>query len=75
VNIVIVGAGEFGSTLAETLAGEDNNIKVVDMNDSRLARLAGTRRCSDHPGQRGAARIARDPRHEDDRFGGCYYNR
>lgn len=41
MNIVIVGAGEFGSTLAETLAGEDNNIKVVDMNDSRLARLAG----------------------------------
>lgn len=40
MNIVIVGVGKLGSKLAEILASEDHNIKVVDSNETALVRLA-----------------------------------
>jgi trk system potassium uptake protein TrkA len=40
LNIVIVGIGKLGSKLAEILASEENNIKVVDVNPAALTRLA-----------------------------------
>lgn len=40
MNIVIVGIGKLGSKLAEILASEENNIKVVDVNPAALTRLA-----------------------------------
>lgn len=40
MNIVIIGIGKLGSKLAEILASEENNIKVVDVNPAALTRLA-----------------------------------
>lgn len=40
LNIVIVGIGKLGSKLAETLASKDNNIRVVDINEAALSRIA-----------------------------------
>ncbi|MCK9525553.1 MAG: Trk system potassium transporter TrkA [Limnochordia bacterium] len=39
MNIVIVGMGKLGSKLAETLASEDNNIRVVDTSENVLERI------------------------------------
>ncbi|KFZ28094.1 potassium transporter peripheral membrane component [Pseudidiomarina atlantica] len=40
MKIVILGGGEVGGTLAENLAGEDNDITVVDNDPTKLAMLA-----------------------------------
>ncbi|NMB20277.1 MAG: Trk system potassium transporter TrkA, partial [Firmicutes bacterium] len=40
MNIAIVGVGKLGSKLAEFLASEDNNVKVVDINETALSRIA-----------------------------------
>ncbi len=40
MNIAIVGVGKLGSKLAEILASEDNNVKVVDINETALSRIA-----------------------------------
>ena len=40
MDIVIVGMGKLGYKLAETLAGKENNIKVVDINEAALTRVA-----------------------------------
>ena len=39
MKIVITGAGQVGGTLAEHLAGEANDISVIDTNDRRLREL------------------------------------
>ena len=39
MKIVITGAGQVGGTLAEHLAGEANDISVIDTNDHRLREL------------------------------------
>ncbi len=39
MRIVILGAGQVGGTLAETLAGEDNDITLVDLEEGRLREL------------------------------------
>ncbi len=39
MNIIIVGCGKVGYTLAETLSGEGHNLCVVDNSDAALARL------------------------------------
>jgi trk system potassium uptake protein TrkA len=39
VKIIILGAGQVGSNLAESLVAEDNDITVVDLDISRLALL------------------------------------
>lgn len=39
MNIVILGAGEVGSSVAESLVSEDNEITIVDSEPARLARL------------------------------------
>jgi trk system potassium uptake protein TrkA len=39
LKIVILGAGQVGSTVAWSLAGEDNDITIVDKNASRLKKL------------------------------------
>jgi len=39
VKIVILGAGQVGSTLAESLVSEQNDITIVDMDSSRLRDL------------------------------------
>jgi len=39
VKIIILGAGQVGSTVAESLASEANDITVVDTDGTRLARL------------------------------------
>lgn len=39
MNIIILGAGQVGGTLAENLAGEDNNITIVDEDADRLRDL------------------------------------
>lgn len=39
MKIIILGAGQVGSTLAENLANEDNDITVVDTKDKRLREL------------------------------------
>ncbi len=39
MKIVILGAGQVGSSLAENLVTEDNDITVVDVDDTRLASL------------------------------------
>ncbi|HKM43519.1 MAG TPA: Trk system potassium transporter TrkA [Limnochordia bacterium] len=36
---MIVGIGKLGSKLAETLASEDNNIRVVDISETALSRI------------------------------------
>ncbi|MFN7754034.1 MAG: Trk system potassium transporter TrkA [Pseudomonadota bacterium] len=40
MRIVILGAGQVGSTVAASLVSEDNDITVVDLDGARLARLA-----------------------------------
>jgi trk system potassium uptake protein TrkA len=40
MKIIILGAGQVGGTLAENLAGEQNDITVVDTDGGRLAELA-----------------------------------
>ncbi len=40
MKIVILGGGQVGGTLAENLAGEDNDITVVDADPERLSALA-----------------------------------
>ena len=40
MKIIILGAGQVGGTLAENLAGEQNDITVVDTDGARLAELA-----------------------------------
>lgn len=39
MKIIILGAGQVGTTLAENLVGEDNDITLVDNNETRLASL------------------------------------
>lgn len=39
MNIIILGAGQVGTSLAELLAQENNNVTVVDLNQSHLQRL------------------------------------
>lgn len=39
MKIVIIGAGQVGSTLAENLASEANDITLIDMDDARLNEL------------------------------------
>ena len=39
MNIIILGAGQVGGTLAESLAKEDNDITLVDVNKDQLADL------------------------------------
>ena len=39
MNIIILGAGQVGGTLAENLAGEDNNITIVDTDAECLREL------------------------------------
>lgn len=39
MKIIILGAGQVGSTVAESLVSEANDITVVDMNPGRLAQL------------------------------------
>lgn len=39
MKIVILGAGQVGSTVAWSLAGEDNDISIVDLDNSRLKHL------------------------------------
>ncbi len=39
MKIVILGAGQVGSSVAESLVSEDNEITVVDTDLPRLARL------------------------------------
>ena len=40
MQIIILGAGQVGGTLAENLEGEDNDITIVDSSKERLAPLA-----------------------------------
>ncbi len=42
MQIIILGAGQVGGTLAESLEGEDNDITVVDSSKARLAPLASS---------------------------------
>lgn len=42
MNIVIVGCGKVGSTLAEQLAGEGHDITVIDNNSKALSRVTDT---------------------------------
>lgn len=39
MKIIILGAGQVGGTLAETLSGENNDITVVDTDTARLRQL------------------------------------
>jgi trk system potassium uptake protein len=39
MKIVIIGAGRVGTTLAQHLAGESNDISVVDLNETKLLEL------------------------------------
>lgn len=39
MRIVILGAGQVGATLARSLAGEDNDITLIDLNENRLRQL------------------------------------
>jgi trk system potassium uptake protein TrkA len=39
LKIVILGAGQVGSTVAESLVSEENDITVVDVEPTRLAKL------------------------------------
>lgn len=39
MKIIILGAGQVGSTLAENLVGEDNDITLVDNESTRLDSL------------------------------------
>ena len=39
MKIIILGAGQVGTTVAETLAGEENDITVVDSNAAKLEEL------------------------------------
>jgi trk system potassium uptake protein TrkA len=39
MNIIILGAGQVGSSLAQTLVSENNNITIVDRLDTQLQRL------------------------------------
>ncbi len=39
MNIIILGAGQVGSSLAQTLVSENNNITIVDRLDTQLTRL------------------------------------
>ena len=39
MNIVILGAGQVGSSLAEVLANENNDVTVVDIDRLHLQRL------------------------------------
>ena len=39
MKIIIVGAGQVGSTLAENLANEDNDVTIVDIDGERLREL------------------------------------
>lgn len=39
MKIIILGAGQVGSTLAENLANRDNDITIIDSDQQRLARL------------------------------------
>ncbi len=41
MNIIILGAGQVGSSVASNLAKEDNNITVVDTNENLLKELQG----------------------------------
>ena len=40
MNIIIVGCGKVGFTLAETLSSEGHDISVVDNNEDALSRLS-----------------------------------
>ena len=39
MKIIILGAGQVGSTLAESLASEENDITLIDDNQDRLDKL------------------------------------
>ena len=39
MRIIILGGGQVGGTLAEHLAGEENDITIVDTSSSRLREL------------------------------------
>ena len=36
MRIIILGAGQVGGTLAQSLAHEDNDITLIDLNEDRL---------------------------------------
>ena len=40
MNIIIVGCGKVGRTIAEQLDGEGHNLTVVDVNPRNLARIS-----------------------------------
>ena len=42
MNILIVGAGKVGSTLAAYLSGEDHNVTIIDQNDTAIHRASDT---------------------------------
>ena len=41
MRIIILGAGQVGASVAESLASEDNDITLVDLDRDRLAYLQG----------------------------------
>ncbi len=47
MRIVILGAGQVGASVAESLASENNDITVVDSDQERLAQPAGSPRFAD----------------------------
>lgn len=42
MNILIVGAGKVGSTLAAYLSREDHNVTIIDQNDTAIHRASDT---------------------------------
>ena len=42
LNIIIVGAGKVGSTLADKLTAEGNNVTIIDKNGELVSRLSTT---------------------------------
>lgn len=54
LNILIVGAGKVGSTLAAYLSREDHNVTIIDQNDTAIHRASDTLdvMCIKGPGRR-----------------------
>ena len=45
MNIIILGAGRVGESVAESLASEQNDITVIDMDPARLRNSTTPRPC------------------------------
>ena len=58
MNILIVGAGKVGSTLAAYLSREDHNVTIIDQNDTAIHRASDTLdvMCIKGPGAAGTCR-------------------